>query len=133
MVYTGGARGGISFTLHSDTKLFPRTVHSTATGTKLIVPTSAAGGAMTMWHSVQLPAVHWSCWWHTIPVVVVNTNTINSTETMTRQIRVGSGIASDPRGTLLLHPQCIYSQPRRCFIEDSSHIRTAPIAMECPR
>jgi hypothetical protein len=59
---------------------------------------------MTMWHSVQSPAGHWSWWCHTIPIVVVNTSTINRTETMTRQIRVGSGIASDPVNKLLLHP-----------------------------
>jgi hypothetical protein len=73
-------------------------------GTNPIAPTAAAGGAMTMWHSVQLPAGHWSWWCHTIPIVVVNTSTINRTETMTRQIRVGSGIASDPVNNLMLHP-----------------------------
>ena len=59
---------------------------------------------MTMWHSVQLPAEHWSWWCHTIPIVVVNTSTINRTETATRRILVGSGIEGDPVSKLLLHP-----------------------------
>lgn len=57
-----------------------------------------------MWQSVQLPARHWSWWCHTIPIVVVNTSTINRTATVTRQIRVGSCIAKDPVNKLLLHP-----------------------------
>jgi hypothetical protein len=89
MGYTGGARGGLSFTLHCETKLISQTVHSAVAGTRPIAPAAAAGGAMIMWHSVQLPSAHWSWWWHTIPIVVVNTSTINRTETMTRQIRVG--------------------------------------------
>lgn len=96
MGYTGGARGGLSFTLHCETKLFTQTVHSTLAGARPIAPTAAAGGAMTIWHSVQSPAGHWSWWCHTIPLVVANTSTINRTGTMTRQIRFGSGIASEP-------------------------------------
>jgi hypothetical protein len=103
MGYTGGARGGLSFTLHCEAKLFSQTVHSAVDWTKPIAPTAAAGGAMTMWHSVQLPAGHWSWWCHTIPIVVVNTSTIKRTETMTRQIRVASGIPSGPVNKLLLH------------------------------
>jgi hypothetical protein len=68
-----------------------------------MAPITAAGGGITMWQSVQLPAVHWSWWCHTIPIVVVNTSTINRTETMTRQIRVGSGIACDPINNLHLN------------------------------
>jgi hypothetical protein len=103
MGYTGGARGGFSFTLHSETKPFSRTAHSAVAGTNPMAPITAAGGGITMWQSVQLPAVHWSWWCHTIPIVVVNTSTINRTETMTRQIRVGSGIACDPINNLHLN------------------------------
>jgi len=56
----------------------------------------AAGDPITRWHSVQLPAEHWSVWCHTIPIVVATTSTINRAETMTRLIRVGSVIASEP-------------------------------------
>src|SRR5580658_5635914 len=96
MGYTGGARGGLSFTLQCETKLFSQTVHSAMAGTTPIAPTAGAGGAMTMWHSTQLPAGQWSRRCHTITIALVNTSAIHRTETMIRQIRVGSGIASDP-------------------------------------
>lgn len=51
---------------------------------------------MTSWHSVQLPAEHWSWWCHTIPIMVANTSTINKVETTTRQIRVEPAILKEP-------------------------------------
>jgi hypothetical protein len=60
MDYTGGARGGFSFTLHCETKPFFRTAHSAVARIKPIAPTADAGGAMIMWHSMQLPEEHWS-------------------------------------------------------------------------
>jgi hypothetical protein len=130
--YTGGARGGFSLALLWETKLFSRTAHSALAGTNPIAAIIAAGGAMTMWHSVQLPAEHRSSWCHTIPIVVANTNTINKRETVTRQLRVRSGIAGDPIKKLLLHPYFTRSQQRRRFIEDSSCIRAAASPRDWP-
>jgi hypothetical protein len=94
--YTGGARGGFSVVLQHESKRFSRTAYSAVTRTNPIAPLTAAGDPITRWHSAQLPAEHWSLWCHTIPMVVANTSTINRAETRTRQIRVGSVIASEP-------------------------------------
>jgi hypothetical protein len=68
--------------------------------------------------------------WHTIPIVVANTSTINKTETTMRQIRVGAGIASNPIKKLLLHQECFRSRPHRCFIDKFTHARQALIFVE---
>ena len=61
-----------------------------------MAPTPAAGDAMTRWHSMQSAAEHWSWWCNTMTIVVANTSTINRAEMMTRRMRVGSVIASEP-------------------------------------
>jgi hypothetical protein len=103
MGYTGGARGGFSFATLREAKRFSRSAASAETGTSSIAPIAAVGGAMAKWQSVQLAAEHWSWWWHTIPIVIANTSTINTTETVACQLHFESGIAAGPvKGVYLI-------------------------------
>ena len=122
--YTGGARGGFSVVLQRESKRFSRNAYSAVTRTNPMGRITAAGDPMTRWHSVQLPAEHWSLWCHTIPIVVANTSTINRAEMMTRRMRVESVIASEPFKSLnFLDTSPILNWTDAC--EELSEIRSA--------